>query len=237
MASLLFHPFPNSSGLLKLKVSSAPSARYTPCKAQHLLLGHHQDHKRCLSSFPRPFPPLRQAEGKKDGGRERRGGKKGGAATAMRWTCSIAYVPPESVRWVCTVSTAILMLARGTAIQKQFLVPLFALQAPQSVVAWMRGEYGVWSAFLALLVRLFYCIPGELELPFITLLVVIVAPYQASSLRGTQAGAIVSWVIAAYIAYQHFSRLGSLQKALDQVSVIATLAVLAIVSMLCISLL
>lgn len=40
---------------------------------------------------------------------------------------------------VAVVSVSrILMLARGTAIQKQFLVPLFALQAPQSVVAWMR---------------------------------------------------------------------------------------------------
>ncbi|KAF3791551.1 Cold-regulated 413 inner membrane protein 2 [Nymphaea thermarum] len=145
---------------------------------------------------------------------------------------------PSQVLIVAVVSVSrVLMLARGTAIQKQFLVPLFALQAPQSVVAWARGEYGVWSAFIALLVRLFYFIPGELELPFIALLLLIVAPYQASNLRGTQVGAIVSWVIAAYIAYQHFSRIGSLQKAFDQVSIVATLAVLAVVSTLCISLL
>ncbi|KAL9248880.1 Cold-regulated 413 inner membrane protein 1, chloroplastic-like protein [Drosera capensis] len=54
----------------------------------------------------------------------------------------------------------VLMLAKGTAINKAFLVPLFALQAPQSIIAWMQGEYGTWSAFLALLVRIFFFTPG-----------------------------------------------------------------------------
>ncbi|EOY27806.1 Cold regulated 314 thylakoid membrane 2 isoform 3 [Theobroma cacao] len=90
------------------------------------------------------------------------------------------------------------------------------------------GEYGLWAAFLALLVRLFFYIPGELELPFVALLLVIVAPYQAINLRGTQQGAIVALVIAAYLAFQHFSRAGSLQKALDQGSVIATIAIVCI---------
>ncbi|XP_007025184.2 PREDICTED: cold-regulated 413 inner membrane protein 2, chloroplastic isoform X2 [Theobroma cacao] len=90
------------------------------------------------------------------------------------------------------------------------------------------GEYGLWAAFLALLVRLFFYIPGELELPFVALLLVIVAPYQAINLRGTQQGAIVALVIAAYLAFQHFSRAGSLQKAFDQGSVIATIAIVCI---------
>ncbi|MBO8584245.1 hypothetical protein INO15_14060, partial [Staphylococcus aureus] len=85
------------------------------------------------------------------------------------------------------VSSAVLMLTKGTTIQKSFLVPLFALQAPTTVISWIKGEYGGWSAFLALLVRLFYYIPGELELPFFAFLLVIVAPYQAMNLRGTQA--------------------------------------------------
>lgn len=32
----------------------------------------------------------------------------------------------------------VLMLAKGTAIHKSFLVPLFALQAPGSIVSWMK---------------------------------------------------------------------------------------------------
>ncbi|KAK9085996.1 hypothetical protein Sjap_026407 [Stephania japonica] len=120
------------------------------------------------------------------------------------------------------------MLSKGTAIQKSFLVPLFALQAPASIVSWVKGEYGAWTAFFALLVRLFYFIPGELELPFMAILLLIVAPYQAMSLRGTQGGAAISLGIAAYLAFQHFSRLGSLQRAFDQGSAIASFAVMCI---------
>ncbi|KAL6500751.1 hypothetical protein OROHE_025548 [Orobanche hederae] len=140
----------------------------------------------------------------------------------------------------CTVLTTnkkmrgVLMLARGTAIQKSFLVPLFALQAPASIISWMKGEHGIWTAFLALLVRLFFFIPGELELPFLTLMLVIVSPYQIMRrLRGTQEGVILSLVIAAYLAFQHFTRAGSLRKAFDQGSIFATLATTFIVAVPC----
>ncbi|KAH9797617.1 Cold-regulated 413 inner membrane protein 1 [Citrus sinensis] len=103
------------------------------------------------------------------------------------------------------------MLAKGTAVPKSFLVPLFALQAPADVISWIKGEYGIWAAFLALLVRLFFFIPG----------------------RGTQQGAIISLVIAGYLAFQHFSRAGNLRKAFEQGSVVATLAIICITALSC----
>ncbi|XP_057948969.1 cold-regulated 413 inner membrane protein 1, chloroplastic-like isoform X3 [Malania oleifera] len=90
------------------------------------------------------------------------------------------------------------------------------------------GEYGTWTAFLVLLVRLFFFIPADLELPLVALLLGIVAPYQAVGLRGTQGGNTVSLVIAGYLAYQHFSRAGSLRIAFDQSSIVATLAIICI---------
>ncbi|PON84947.1 Cold-regulated protein [Trema orientale] len=144
---------------------------------------------------------------------------------------AVCYASPLSVRnlqWISTISSVILMLAKGTAIHKSFLIPLFAIQAPASVIAWIKGEYGIWAAFLALLVRLFFFIPGELELPFLALLLVIVAPYQVINLRGTQEGAIIALLIAGYLAFQHFSRTGSLQRAFDQGSIVATLAIICI---------
>ncbi|KAK4488195.1 hypothetical protein RD792_003938 [Penstemon davidsonii] len=143
--------------------------------------------------------------------------------------CYSAPLSPGNLQWISTVSTAVLMLARGTSINRSFLVPLFALQAPANLVSWMKGEYGIWAAFLALLVRLFSSIPGELELPFLTLLLVIVSPYEVMRMRGTQEGVIFSLVIAAYLAFQHFSGAGSLRKAFDQGSILATLATICIV--------
>ncbi|KAF3674960.1 Cold-regulated inner membrane protein 2, chloroplastic [Capsicum chinense] len=140
-----------------------------------------------------------------------------------------AALAPRNLQWVCAISSFVLMLAKGTAIHKSFLVPLFVLQAPTAVVSWIQGEYGVWSAFLALLVRLFFSFPGELELPFIVLLMVIVAPYQVANLRGTKEGVVLSLAIAAYLGFQHFTRAGSLQKSFDQGSIIATLAIICIV--------
>ncbi|RWR96150.1 cold-regulated 413 inner membrane protein 1, chloroplastic [Cinnamomum micranthum f. kanehirae] len=147
--------------------------------------------------------------------------------------CYYTSFRPETLQWVCAVSSAVLMLTKGTTIQKSFIVPLFALQAPTTVISWIKGEYGGWSAFLALLVRLFYYIPGELELPFFALLLVIVAPYQAMNLRGTQAGAVISLAIAGFLALQHFSRIGSLQRAFDQGSIVATLAIICITIVPC----
>ncbi|KAL6562021.1 hypothetical protein OROGR_003028 [Orobanche gracilis] len=148
--------------------------------------------------------------------------------------CYSAPLTPRNLQWIFTVSAAVLMLARGTAIQKSFLVPLFALQAPASIISWIKGEHGIWTAFLALLVRLFFFIPGELELPFLTLMLVIVSPYQIMRrIRGTQEGVILSLVIAAYLAFQHFTRAGSLRKAFDQGSIFATLATTFIVAVPC----
>lgn len=156
------------------------------------------------------IPPMRRQQA------ERRGGV----------VCYCAPLNPQTLQWVSAVSVAVLMFAKGTAIQKSFLVPLFALQAPTSVISWIKGDYGTWTAFLALLVRLFYFVPGGLELPFLAMLLVIVAPYQTMNLRGTQAGAIVSLAIAGYLAFQHFSRVGGLRKACDQGSIVATSAVI-----------
>lgn len=144
----------------------------------------------------------------------------------MHSYASYPFTTPN-LQWISAVSALVLILARGTTVPKSFIVPLFALQAPAGVFAWIKGRYGVWSAFLALLVRLFFHIPGELELPFIALLLVIVAPHEAVRLRDTKEGAVISLLIAVYLAFQHFSRT-SLQKSFDQGSIIATLAVISI---------
>ncbi|CAN6336788.1 unnamed protein product [Urochloa humidicola] len=141
---------------------------------------------------------------------------------------SSAYLSAGTMQWISAGASAVLLLAKGTAIHKSFLVPFFALQAPCSIISWIKGDYGQWTAFLALLVRLFFFIPGELELPLSTMLLVSVAPYQLMNLRGTQGGAVLSLAIAGYLAFQHFTRVGGLGKAFEQGSVIATLAIICI---------
>ncbi|QHO20602.1 Fructose-bisphosphate aldolase, cytoplasmic isozyme [Arachis hypogaea] len=68
---------------------------------------------------------------------------------------------------------------------------------------------------------------GEFEFPFLTLLLVILSPYEVMRLRDIKECAIISLLIVVYLAYQHFSRI-SLQKSLDQGSIVATTAIVCI---------
>ncbi|KAG5015480.1 hypothetical protein JHK85_021616 [Glycine max] len=111
-------------------------------------------------------------------------GHGGSRSPGFRVHCyAPAPLTPPNLQWISTISSVVLILARGTAVPKSYIVPLFALQAPAGVVSWIKGRYGVWTAFLALLIRLFFYIPGELELPFLALLLLMVAPYEAMKLR------------------------------------------------------
>ncbi|XP_050370570.1 cold-regulated 413 inner membrane protein 1, chloroplastic-like [Argentina anserina] len=157
--------------------------------------------------------------------------KKKDSRRGMTTVCYAAPLSVHTIQWIATISSAILLAVKGTAVQKSFLVPLFALQAPGSFTTWIKGEYGFWTAFLALLVRLFFFIPVELELPLVALLLVIVAPYQVMNLRGRQEGAIISLVIAGYVAFQHFTGIGSLNQSFDRGSIVATLAIICVTVM------
>lgn len=148
-------------------------------------------------------------------------------------TASAPLFHPQTLHWVSAVASVILMFSRATPIQKSLLAPLFALQAPTNVISWIKGEYGNWTALLALLVRLFYHVPGEVELPLIAMLLAIVAPTQTMNLRGTPAAAIISLVIAGYLAYQHFTKHGTLENAFDSTSIVPSLALICALAAPC----
>ncbi|XP_044983750.1 cold-regulated 413 inner membrane protein 1, chloroplastic-like [Hordeum vulgare subsp. vulgare] len=123
---------------------------------------------------------------------------------------------------------SVLLVSKETGIPKSLLMPWFAQQAPRSVIPWIKREYGPWTAFLAIFVRLFLPTPGELELPLSTMLLISIAPYQLMNLRGTQAGTILSLALAVYLAFQYFTRTGGLGRAFRPGSIVATLAIICI---------
>ena len=100
-------------------------------------------------------------------------------------------------------------------------------------------------------------VTGELELPFLFVLLVIIAPYKAMNLmqvvvflnkwlnwclemwmvvygmllvcRGTQAGMVFSIAASAYLIYQHVTRTGGIKKAFYQGVVVPTIAVACLI--------
>uniref|UniRef100_A0A0D6R4W2 Uncharacterized protein n=1 Tax=Araucaria cunninghamii TaxID=56994 RepID=A0A0D6R4W2_ARACU len=149
--------------------------------------------------------------------------------TVAAYSSHTVHLSTETLRWLFTVAAAVLMLSKNTGIHKSFLVPLLALEAPGDVITFIRGDYGLWTAFVIFLVRLFYPIPGEMELPLLFVLLVIIAPYQALNMRGTPGAMIVSIAIAAYLAYLHFTRAGGVKKAFGQGPVVATIATICLI--------
>eukprot|EP00252_Welwitschia_mirabilis_P015160 TRINITY_DN33351_c0_g1_i1.p1 TRINITY_DN33351_c0_g1~~TRINITY_DN33351_c0_g1_i1.p1 ORF type:complete len:251 (-),score=17.95 TRINITY_DN33351_c0_g1_i1:351-1046(-) len=132
----------------------------------------------------------------------------------------------ESSRWAYAVSALVLMLAKNARIYKSFLVPLVALGAPPTLMSWIRGEYGLWSTLVLFLVRLFYYIPGDLELPFLFMIFVIIAPLQVLNQRGTQISTVFAIAAAAYLCFQQYRVSGGMKGCLEEGNVIPTIALL-----------
>ncbi|KAI3991223.1 hypothetical protein MKX01_022444 [Papaver californicum] len=154
--------------------------------------------------------------------------RNGKSLGAVCYQSTASLLSPPNLQWVCVIASAVLMIVKGTAIQKSVLVPLFILQAPKEIFNWIKGEYGVWTIFLALAFKLFYFIPQQLELPLYAILFVIASPYQVTNLRGTEAGSLISLCVAGFLAFQHFSRIGNVEKGFDQGSILATIGIICI---------
>jgi hypothetical protein len=123
----------------------------------------------------------------------------------------------------------VLLFVKNVSIPKQFLVPLLALEIPHDAHRWIKGDYGLWTAFLALAVKLFYHIPGELELPLYLLLVIITAPLQLTQYRGSTPAAIVTLAIAAFLGYKHFESSGSLEGTFKGEKIFPSIAIIILV--------
>ncbi|RCV16506.1 hypothetical protein SETIT_3G144000v2 [Setaria italica] len=132
----------------RLRVRAAGNAGSLP--AARVALRTETDALRGCASLPLKPQPL--AAGADQPSRRR------GAAAVCH---SSAHLSARTMQWISAGASAVLLLAKGTAIHKSFLVPFFALQAPCSIISWIKSDYGQWTAFLALLVRLFFFIPGN----------------------------------------------------------------------------
>ncbi|KAM1373236.1 hypothetical protein ACFX2I_023961 [Malus domestica] len=82
--------------------------------------------------------PLRVSMGIKNEFVVMKGKRRGSGAMCYTYHAPLCI---NTLQFISTISTAVLLLAKGTAVQKSFLVPLFLLQAPAAVISWIKGEY------------------------------------------------------------------------------------------------
>ncbi|KAJ6844899.1 cold-regulated 413 plasma membrane protein 2-like [Iris pallida] len=109
----------------------------------------------------------------------------------------------------CAAAIYLLVLDRTnwkTNMLTSLLIPYIFFSLPSIVFNIFRGEIGLWVAFIAVVVRLFFPhrFPDWLELPGALILLLVVAPgFFAQTVRGNIIGAAICLIIACYLLQEH----------------------------------
>uniref|UniRef100_A0A7C8YJC4 Uncharacterized protein n=1 Tax=Opuntia streptacantha TaxID=393608 RepID=A0A7C8YJC4_OPUST len=114
------------------------------------------------------------------------------------------------LQWVASVAAIYLLVLERTHwktnILTRLLVPYIFLSLPKKLFKFLRGDVGMWIAFVAVILRLFFPrhFPDWLELPGAVILIIVVAPsLLAHTIRGSWLGAAVCLVIGCYLLQEH----------------------------------
>ncbi|KAL3679255.1 hypothetical protein R1sor_022211 [Riccia sorocarpa] len=119
-----------------------------------------------------------------------------------------------------------------TNILTALLVPYIGLNLPSTLLKILRGDIGLWLAFIAVVVRLFFPkhIPENvneyLELPACLILLVVTAPKLLLDVRFTWLGVVISLLIGAYLLYDHINNSGGLRKAFAERGIPLTIGII-----------
>jgi hypothetical protein len=139
---------------------------------------------------------------------------------------SFGYTWGVILQWLAVIATIYLLVLDRTNwrtnLLTALLVPYLALQLPEPIFNFLRGNVGLWIAFIAVVIRLFFAsqfpnaIHGDLELPGAFILLIVTAPKFLVNHRTGIWGEIVSVIIGAYLLVQHISQAGGCRPAFSE---------------------
>lgn len=122
----------------------------------------------------------------------------------------------------CAAAIYLLILDRTnwkTNMLTSLLIPYIFFSLPTIVFSFLRGEVGMWIAFIAVVVRLFFPrhFPDWLELPGALILLMVVAPgFFADTLRGNIIGVFICLIIGCYLLQEHIRASGGFRNSFTQ---------------------
>ncbi|KAL1554214.1 cold-regulated 413 plasma membrane protein 2-like protein [Salvia divinorum] len=124
------------------------------------------------------------------------------------------------LKWVaCFAAIYLLILDRTnwkTNILTSLLIPYIYLSLPSWLFGILSGEIGMWIAFIAVVLRLFFPkhFPDWLELPGSLILLLVVAPsFFADTVRGGIIGLFICLVIGCYLLQEHIRASGGFRNS------------------------
>ncbi|ERN17647.1 hypothetical protein AMTRI_Chr13g125180 [Amborella trichopoda] len=127
------------------------------------------------------------------------------------------------LKWFATFAAIYLLILDRTNWRTNMLtallVPYIFFSLPSVLFSFLRGEFGKWVAFIAIVLRLFFPrhFPDWLEMPGSLLLLLVAAPsFFAHTLRDSVVGVVVCLIIAAYLLQEHIRASGGFRNSFTQ---------------------
>lgn len=124
------------------------------------------------------------------------------------------------LQWLASAAAIYLLILDRTNwktnILTGLLVPYIFFSLPTVLFNFLRGQVGMWIAFIAVILRLFFPerFPDWLELPGAIILIIVVAPNLfAYTFRGDVVGAAVCLVIGGYLLQEHIRASGGFRNS------------------------
>ncbi|KAI3500538.1 hypothetical protein L1887_36361 [Cichorium endivia] len=125
--------------------------------------------------------------------------------------------------WVASFAAIYLLILDRTNWRSNMLtsllVPYIYFSLPPSLFNFLRGQFGTWVAFIAVVLRLFfpYHFPDWLEMPGSLILLLIVAPSLfADAFRGSWVGVAICVLIGCYLLQEHIRASGGFRNSFMQ---------------------
>ncbi|KAL2927535.1 hypothetical protein RDABS01_019874 [Bienertia sinuspersici] len=124
------------------------------------------------------------------------------------------------LQWLASFSAIYLLVLDRTNwktnILTGLLVPYIFFSLPAVLFNLLRGQVGMWIAFVAVILRLFFPkhFPDWLELPGAIILILVVAPdLIAFTIRGSWIGAGICLAIGCYLLQEHIRASGGFRNS------------------------
>ncbi|KAI5665856.1 hypothetical protein M9H77_15709 [Catharanthus roseus] len=127
------------------------------------------------------------------------------------------------LKWIASFAAIYLLILDRTNwrtnMLTSLLVPYIFFSLPAALFHFLRGEFGKWIAFIAVILRLFFPrhFPDWLEMPGSLILLLVVSPgFFSHTLKDSWAGTVICLLVGCYLLQEHIRASGGFRNSFTQ---------------------
>lgn len=155
---------------------------------------------------------------------------------SLMYTAAVGAFGSSILQWLAVIAAIYLFVVNRTEwrtnILTSLLVPYVTLNLPNFVFKYFRGEIGLWVAFVAVVLKLFFPqhFPDHADLPAWLVILMVTLPNLIVGWRFHLVGVILSLLIGFYLMYEHIRNAGGCRQAVTDRGLVAVGIVLLFVA-------